>query len=180
MTFIGCSTAIQIIWDWGWVWKSLHIQGGNVGIRLVNPDGNGNIGSVSIIDSQITDVTTAIIVTPSSSTPGSGTTGLVLDNTRIGGSIVDTGGRTYLSAGYYANWALGPTYAGGARTWSSGSSLPYPREQSLLGARVDGLDNAPYFERKKNQYADRPVGDFVQLKSLGARGMHCLAVLLVH
>ncbi|KAL3441195.1 pectate lyase superfamily protein-domain-containing protein [Aspergillus insuetus] len=163
MTFIGCSTAIQIIWDWGWVWKSLHIQGGNVGIRLTNPNGNGNIDSVSIIDSQITGVATAIIVTPASSTPGSGTTGLILDNTRIGGPVVDAGGRTYLSAGYYANWALGPTYAGGARIWSSGSSLPYPREQSLLGAR-----------RKKDQYADRPVGGFVQLKSLGARGMLCV------
>ncbi|KAJ0425988.1 pectate lyase superfamily protein-domain-containing protein [Aspergillus carlsbadensis] len=170
MIFISCSTAIQIIWDWGWVWKSLHIQGGNVGIRLVNPDGNGNIGSVSIIDSHITGVTTAISVTPASSTPGSGTTGLILDDTRIGGPIVDTGGRTYLVAGYYANWALGPTYTGGARVWTSGSSLQYPREQSLLGSRVAGLDNAPYLEQKKNQYADRPVSDFVQFKSLGARG----------
>ncbi|KAL3464344.1 pectate lyase superfamily protein-domain-containing protein [Aspergillus heterothallicus] len=170
MTFIDCSTAIQIIWDWGWVWKSLRIEGGDVGIRLVNPDGNGNIGSISLIDSQITGVATAIIIAPASSTPGSGTTGLILDNTRIGGPIVDTAGRTYLNAGYYVNWALGPTYAGGDRLWTAGSLVPYSREQSLLGSRIDGLDNPPYFERKKNQYANRPVSDFVQLKSLGARG----------
>ncbi|KAL2850737.1 pectate lyase superfamily protein-domain-containing protein [Aspergillus pseudoustus] len=176
MTFIGCLMAIQIIWDWGWVWKSLRIQGGEVGIRLVNPDGNGKIGSVSFIDFQITGVTTAIIASPASSSPGSGTTGLILDNTRIGAPIVDTADRTYLGAGYFTTWALGPTYAGGNRLWTSGSAVPYSREQSLLGGRVDGLNNPPYFERKKNQYAqyaqyaNRPVGDFVQLKTLGARG----------
>ncbi|KAL4884771.1 pectin lyase fold/virulence factor [Aspergillus karnatakaensis] len=170
MTFIGCSTAIQIIWDWAWVWKSLHIQGADVGVRLINYDGGGNIGSVSFIDSRFTDVTTAIILAPASATPGSGTTGLILDNTRIDGPIVDTASRTYLGAGYYDNWVLGPTYSNSVRLWFSGSSIPYPREASLLGATVDGLDKPPYYERKKNQYADRSISDFVQLKSLGARG----------
>ncbi|KAL4781792.1 pectate lyase superfamily protein-domain-containing protein [Aspergillus varians] len=170
MTFIGCSTAVQIIWDWAWVWKSLHIQGANVGFRLINNDGGGNIGSVSFIDSRFTDVTTAIILSPASATPGSGTTGLTLDNTRIDGPIVDASGRTYLGAGYYDNWVLGPTYRGNTRSWSSGSSISYHRERSLLGDSVSGLNNSPYFERKKDQYAGRPIGDFVQLKSLGARG----------
>ncbi|KAL4754843.1 hypothetical protein BDW72DRAFT_200512 [Aspergillus terricola var. indicus] len=170
MTFIGCTTAVQIIWDWTWVWKSLNIQGADVGLRLINNDGGGNIGSVSLIDSKLTNVNTAIIIAPASSTPGTGTTGLVLDNTRIDGPIVDTAGKIYLGAGYYDNWVLGPTYRGTTRTWSSAPFSSYPREQSLLGNRVDGLNNPPYFERKKNQYADRPVGDFVQLKSLGARG----------
>ncbi|KAL4941643.1 hypothetical protein BDV06DRAFT_212488 [Aspergillus oleicola] len=170
MTFIGCSTAVQIIWDWGWVWKSLNIQGADVGFRLINDGGGGNIGSVSFIDSRFTDVTTAIIIAPASATPGSGTTGLVLDNTRIDGPIVDTSGRQYLGAGYYNNWVLGPTYTGSTRSWTSGASLSYPREASLLGGRIDGLNSAPYFERAKNQYASRPIGDFVQLKTLGARG----------
>ncbi|KAL4820991.1 pectate lyase superfamily protein-domain-containing protein [Aspergillus spinulosporus] len=170
MTFIGCTTAVQIIWDWTWVWKSLNIQGADVGLRLINNDGGGNIGSVSLIDSKLSNVNTAIIISPASSTPGTGTTGLVLDNTRIDGPVVDTSGKIYLGAGYYDNWVLGPTYSGTTRTWSSAPFSSYPREQSLLGTRVDGLNNPPYFERKKNQYADRPVGDFVQLKSLGARG----------
>ncbi|KAL4918625.1 pectate lyase superfamily protein-domain-containing protein [Aspergillus aurantiobrunneus] len=170
MTFVGCSTAVQIIWDWAWVWKSLYIQGADVGLRLINNDGGGNIGSVSLIDSRLADVATAIIIAPASATPGSGTTGLILDNTRIDGPIVDTDGREYLRAGYYDNWVLGPTYSDGTRVWTLGASMSYPRENSLLGDRIDGLNNAPYFERKKNQYENRPVGDFVQLKSLGARG----------
>ncbi|KAL4805582.1 pectate lyase superfamily protein-domain-containing protein [Aspergillus unguis] len=170
MTFIGCTTAIQIIWDWAWVWKTLDIQGADVGVRLINPDGGGNIGSVSFIDSKFTGVNTAIIIGPASESPGSGTTGLVLDNTRIDGPIIDTAGETYLAAGYHDNWVLGPTYTDGTRSWSSGAVLSYPREGSLLGEAVDGLSKRPYFERKKNQYLDRSVGDFVQLKSLGARG----------
>ncbi|KAL4924556.1 glycoside hydrolase family 55 protein [Aspergillus undulatus] len=170
MTFIGCATAVQTIWDWAWVWKTLHIQGADVGFRLINDGGGGNIGSVAFIDSRFADVKTAIILAPASATPGSGTTGLILDNTRIDGPIVDTAGMQYLAAGYYNNWVLGPTYRGSSRSWTSGTSLAYPREGSLLGNRIDGLDNAPYFEREKNQYASRPIGDFVQLKSLGARG----------
>lgn len=179
MTFIGCSTAVQIIWDWAWVWKSLRIQGADVGFRLINSDGGGNIGSVSFVDSIFTDVTTAIILAPASATLGSGTTGLILDNTRIDGPIVDTAGTTYLGAGYYDNWALGATYTGGTRSWTSGASLSYPREGSLLGERVSSLNNLPYFERKKNQYADRHIGDFVQLKSLGARGRFHFSLLLI-
>ncbi|KAL2867032.1 glycoside hydrolase family 55 protein [Aspergillus lucknowensis] len=167
MTFIGCTTAIQVIWDWGWVWKSLHVQGSETGIRLVNPDGNGNISSASFIDSRFTEVATAITFAPATSAPGSGTTGLILDNTRIDGPIVDTSGRTYLRAGYSRSWVLVPTYNGGERSWTSGNSIPYPREESLLGDRVADLDVPPYFERKKNQYADRSIEDFVQLKTLG-------------
>ncbi|RDW86246.1 glycoside hydrolase family 55 protein [Aspergillus mulundensis] len=169
MTFIGCATAVQIIWDWAWVWKSLSIQGADVGFRLIGTDG-GNIGSVTFIDSKFSSVNTAIIIAPASSTPGSGTTGLVLDNTRIDGPIVDTAGKTYLAAGYHDNWVLGPTYSDNTRAWTSASVSSYTREQSLLGSSVDGLNKRPYFERKKNQYANRPVEDFVQLKSLGARG----------
>ncbi|KAL3470951.1 pectate lyase superfamily protein-domain-containing protein [Aspergillus californicus] len=170
MTFIGCTTAVQLIWDWGWVWKSLDIQGADVGFRLINSDGSGDIGSVTFIDSKFTNVNTAVIIGPASENPGSGTTGLILDNTRIDGPIVDNAGRTYLRAGYYNNWVLGPTYTVSGRSWTSGASMPYSRNESLLGDRVTGLDNRPYFERKKNQYAGKSIGDFVQLKSLGAKG----------
>lgn len=170
MTFIGCSTAVQIIWDWAWVWKSLNVESADVGFRLINNDSGGNVGSVSFVDSKFTDVNTAVILAPVSEAPGSGTTGLILDNTRIEGPIVDTAGRAYLEAGYYDNWVLGPTYTDGRRSWTSGASLSYARETSLLGYAIDGLENRPYFERKKNQYADKYIGDFVQLKSLGARG----------
>ncbi|KAI9374086.1 pectate lyase superfamily protein-domain-containing protein [Aspergillus egyptiacus] len=164
MTFIGCTTAVQIIWDWAWVWKSLNIQGADVGARLINSDGSGNIGSVTFIDSKFTNVNTAIIVAPASATLGSGTTGLILDNTSIDGPIVDTAGRTYLGAGYYDNWVLGPTYTGSVRSWTAGTSMSYPRQASLLGDRVDGLNNPPYFERKKNQYTDRSVDDLSSLR----------------
>ena len=66
MNFINCDTAIRLIWDWGFVWKSLRIEGGNVGIGAfpdVDEDGvelGGHIGSISLVDSEIIGVKKAI------------------------------------------------------------------------------------------------------------------------
>ncbi|KAL4733150.1 hypothetical protein BDV11DRAFT_175970 [Aspergillus similis] len=88
ITFTGGNFGFfQIIWDWGWVWKSIDIWGADVGFRLVSDDDSGNIGSASFIDSKFTDVTTAIVMAPASEDPGSGTTGLILDNTKIDGPL---------------------------------------------------------------------------------------------
>ncbi|PKX88189.1 pectin lyase-like protein, partial [Aspergillus novofumigatus IBT 16806] len=46
----------------------------------------------------------------------------------------------------------------------------YDQEPSLLGPSVAGLDVAPYFERPRNQYADKTAVDFVHLKDEGAAG----------
>jgi hypothetical protein len=48
--------------------------------------------------------------------------------------------------------------------------MDYTRESTLLGPAVSGLQVAPYFERKKNQYTDKSASDFVSLKAEGAKG----------
>ena len=48
--------------------------------------------------------------------------------------------------------------------------MDYTREATLLGASVTGLSVAPYFERKRNQYADKSAADFIHLKDQGAKG----------
>lgn len=104
MTFNGCKTAVQIIWDWAWVWKSVTVDGAEVGFQLLNSDGTGNIGSVSLIDSIFINIKkAAIVVGPVSSEPGSGTTGLVLDNVNLGGHVVDSAGKELLASGYHQN-----------------------------------------------------------------------------
>ncbi|CAK7219716.1 hypothetical protein SBRCBS47491_003942 [Sporothrix bragantina] len=171
LKFNGCKTAVQLLWDWGWVWKSTTVNNVDVGFRLMSDDGTGSISSVSFIDSTFSNVkTSAIVVNPLSQTPGNGSTGIILDNVNLGGSIVDSTGKTLLSAGYYKNWVIGPTYEKGDRTWQAGKSLEYTREVTLLGASTDGLQVAPYFERPRSQYEDRSAGDFVHLKDGGAKG----------
>ena len=174
LTFNGCKTAVQVIWDWGWVWKSITVTNADVGFRLVNDDGSGNIGSASFMDSTFNNVKQAIVVAPISQNTGSGTTGIILDNVgfkSVGVGIADTTGKTLLSgASSVLNWVIGPVYNGTKRTWSSGQSLDQLRELSLLGTLGGGLPNVPYFERAKPQYESSGTGDFVHLKDLGCAG----------
>src|SRR4051812_43478689 len=47
LQFNGCSTGVQVIWDWGWVWKSVVMTGVGTGFKLVPDAGQtGNIGSI--------------------------------------------------------------------------------------------------------------------------------------
>jgi hypothetical protein len=172
MTFNGCKTAVSINWDWGWVWKSLIINDADVGVRLVNEDGEARIGSVAIMDSQFKGIRSSAIllgISPSDQL-SSGSTGLVLDNVNIEGPIVDTAGRKILNTGYYRNFAIGPTYQNGTRKWTLGEVKEYVREKTLLGQEVSGLKVAPYLERPRNQYTDKLRSDFVHIKELGAKG----------
>ncbi|KAI0532057.1 pectin lyase fold/virulence factor [Xylaria digitata] len=171
LTFNGCNTAVQIIWDWGWVWKSITVNNAQVGFRLYN-DGNGQVpGSVTIVDSTFSNIRdSAIEMAVPVDTRDSGFTGLVLDNVNLGGKIQDHwSSKVILAAGYYKNYVMGATYKQNQRAWTNGP-MDYTRESTLLGSSVAGLQVAPYFERKKNQYTDKTTADFVHLKDLGAKG----------
>ncbi|OTA63183.1 glycoside hydrolase family 55 protein [Hypoxylon sp. EC38] len=173
LTFDGCTTGVQVIWDWGWVWKSVTMSNVDVGFKLVSDDGSGNIGSISIIDSSFSNVATAaVVITPPSSETASGSTGLVLENVALSGvvtTVQDTTGKTILDASIpvIAQWALGPTYGGSSdsRSFSSGERVGNYRRHSTL---VD--HDGRYFERARPQYEDRSVGDIVHIKDLGATG----------
>lgn len=180
---------MQLIWDWGWVWKSITVTNANVGFRLYN-DANGQIpGSATFVDSEFSNIKESAIemAVPADKTD-SGFTGLVLDNVNLGAPIKDHwSSKQILKAGYYKNvcriptvdnsalfsnssqYVIGATYKDGTRTWTEGP-MDYTREPSLLGAPVSGLDVAPYFERPRNQYTDKSAADFIHLKDQGAKG----------
>jgi hypothetical protein len=172
LTFNGCTTGVQVIWDWGWVWKSVTMTNVKVGFKFVSDDGSGNIGSFSILDSSFTNVGTVVVIAPPSSKPGSGSTGVALENVALSGvtaAVADTAGKTLLSgsAAVVDEWALGPIYEGSstARSFSQGGKIgSYRRHSTLLDSK------GAYFERPRPQYEDRPVGDFVHLKDMGAAG----------
>ncbi|KAG2016773.1 hypothetical protein GB937_005974 [Aspergillus fischeri] len=171
LTFNGCNTAVEVIWDWGWVWKSITVKNAKVGFRLYN-DANGQIpGSVTIIDSVFSGTESfAIEMAVPVDVVDSGFTGLVLDNVRLDRPIKDHwSDNLILSSGYYKSYVMGATYKENKRSWTNGPK-DYDREPSLLGPSVAGLDVAPYFERPRNQYADKTAVDFVHLKDEGAAG----------
>ncbi|KAL8365461.1 hypothetical protein RB595_004326 [Gaeumannomyces hyphopodioides] len=174
MTFNGCKTAAQVIWDWGWVWKGISINNVEVGFRLISDDGSGSIGSVSFVDTSFTSIKTAAIYTATpADKPGSSVTGLILDNVYLEGPVLNPSGSTIVGPGYYKTFVVGPSYKDGKRTFVSGKAIDYTREPSLLASSsslLKGLKGLPYYDRPRNQYADKSTADFVHLKDGGARG----------
>ncbi|KAI0097347.1 glycoside hydrolase family 55 protein [Nemania sp. FL0031] len=173
LTFDGCTTGVQTIWDWGWVWKSITMKNVGVGFKLLSDTGSGNIGSLSIIDSSFTNIgTAAVVISPPTSAPGSGSTGVILEKVSLSGvpvAVQDTSGKTLLSgsSSLIDQWALGPVYEGSttARSFSQGGKIGNYRRHSTL---VD--ENGLYFERPKPQYQSYSVGDFIHIKDLGVTG----------
>ena len=41
LNFDNCDVGIQVIWDWGWVWKSIHMKNVGTGFKLI---GDGGVG----------------------------------------------------------------------------------------------------------------------------------------
>ncbi|KAI4613082.1 hypothetical protein J4E83_007493 [Alternaria metachromatica] len=178
LKFEGCTIGVHLIWDWGWVWKSITMNNVGTGFKLV-PDSTsgaaaGNIGSASFLDSSFNNVKTVVQISPPTSTVGSGSTGLILENIKLSGvgtTVADTGGKTILagSSSKIDEWAMGPVYKGSAdkkdRKFTTGEKVGSFRRHSTL---VDS--DGAYFERPKPQYEDRSVGDFVHIKDLGAKG----------
>ncbi|KUJ14004.1 pectin lyase-like protein [Mollisia scopiformis] len=173
LTFNGCTTGVHLIWDWGWDWKSVTMNNVGVGFQLTADKGAvGNIGSTSFFDSSFTNVGTIVVIAPPSSTPGSGSTGLALENVKLSGVttvVADTTGAVILagSSATVDEWALGPVYEGSttARSYSTGGKIgSYKLHQSLLDA------NGNYFERAKPQYEDVDVSSFFHVKDAGATG----------
>ncbi|KAH9207216.1 pectate lyase superfamily protein-domain-containing protein [Leptodontidium sp. 2 PMI_412] len=173
LTFKDCTTGIQVIWDWGWVWKSITMTNVKTAFLLVGDGGVGNIGSVAVMDSSFTNVGTVVIVNPLISVAGKGSTGISLENIALSGvSIVvaDTTGKTLLTGSGLSTvdqWVAGPVYEGSttARTVSAGGKVGNFRRHATL---LD--DKGTYFERSKPQYEDLGIGSFLHVKDYGATG----------
>ncbi|GFF73175.1 glucan 1,3-beta-glucosidase [Aspergillus lentulus] len=175
LTFKGCKTGVQLIWDWGWTWKSIEMDGVGTGFRLISEDGTGNIGSVYVMDTKFTNVATAILTKPASKDPGTGTTGITLDNvafSNVQHYVFDTNGKEYVEGAPSSvdTWTLGPVYfRGTTRDVSLGYSFTTPRKSPLVGTS-NGLPKSPFFERAKPQYEDLDASAFVHVKDHGCKG----------
>ena len=147
LTFKGSTTGVQVIWDWGWVWKSISMTDVDIGFRLLQENtattrkrqagpSTGNIGSAAFLDSTFTNVNTAVLIAPPNSEIGSGSTGISIDNVdfnNVAKGVADTNGQILLTPGAKVdNWVLGPTYLPD-RSWSNGDSTgSYRRQRDLL------------------------------------------------
>ena len=166
LKFTNCITAIQMIWDWGFNWQDIEINGGTVGLNISGKGGirSQGIGSISLIDSSINNVPIGILTREAQDAPN-----IVIENTNFNGvaAPVQVEGGTILLAGSQKVdlWAHGRRYQGG-----KGGSIQtgmvagrMPRPAPLLGS--DGK----LFTRSRPDYRDLGAGSFLVATNYGCR-----------
>ena len=180
LKFENCRTAIRTIWDWGWTWKSINIDGSDTAFQLVSEDGVYRVGSVSIVDSAITNTNTALMTHHISQRAGDGTTSIILNNVKLRGVpmlLVQSGGgsdpvpktaQDYPIPGGSKNidtWVLGRLYDGAKKTGKLQDEYTSTRDPKLVDSNNPlGLPLQPYFERKRPQYEGASRGDFLHAR----------------
>lgn len=167
--FSNTRVAIDMLWDWGWTWKSLSINGASVGIQVANEQLGG---SIIVLDSRMMNVDVGISV----STPGQGQQhfSITVDNLvmqDVGTGIRDTTAGTLLEGGSRTvhSWTQGKVYnqdhTSGAHQPGGPLTPARPTNSDLLGGPNEG-----YFERSRPQYKDVAAANFWNAK-LVAKGI---------
>ncbi|KAK8128767.1 glucan endo-1 3-beta-glucosidase [Apiospora sp. TS-2023a] len=159
LQFRNCITAVQMVWDWGFNWHKIDIDGGSIAFNISGRggiDGQG-IGSVSIIDSTISNVPIGVLTNNHDDMPPN----IVLDNTvfnNVGATVIVEGGDTLLEGGTTTVdlWAHGRRYIGGQGERATGHVQNRPTKPELL---LDG--SGKLFTRLRPQYEDLPTSSFL-------------------
>ena len=157
------------------MWKSIKIENSHIGFNLTSGDGDGHVGSITVVDSMFKNCDMAILVANTNAT-STGRTSLSLDNVLFDG--VPTWLREQSAKGtpkdnkFSSNpkaidmLTVGRTYQDTkleeeqkAREFSS------QRVEGLLALRNPwGLPKQPYAERSKPQYEGFADDAFVHVK----------------
>ncbi|GKT84487.1 glucan 1,3-beta-glucosidase [Colletotrichum tofieldiae] len=154
LVFNQCNTAVQMVWDWGWNWQRITVNGGSIAFNIsgVGGDSGQGIGSVSIIDSTISDVEVGVLTNSLSTSPN-----IVLDNTNfenVANPVMAASGNIILS-GNSRLWATGKRYNGSDGSTQTGAVT--------APGRGTGLDdsNGLLYVRSRPQYEKNSVGSFL-------------------
>jgi glucan 1,3-beta-glucosidase len=166
--FVNCKVAIDMLWDWGWTWKSLIIVGSDFGFRITGQKDIG--GSIYLLDSVIADTVAAIFINSPKGTTEQQQWGVTIDNLlvmSVTATVLDYTSLTLLEGGtrIIESWTLGRYYdeTSPDGTFTTGTTLSknHPTTGSLMGG-----PNGGYFERSKPQYEDLDVSQFLSVKLL--------------
>ncbi|KAI3317157.1 pectin lyase fold/virulence factor [Xylariaceae sp. AK1471] len=154
LVFNDCNTAVQMVWDWGWAWQQITVNGGSIGFNIsgVGGDAGQGIGSVSIIDSTISNVRVGVFTNSLLTAPK-----IVLDNTvfeNVESPVMVQGGSTILS-GNSDLWATGKRYNGEESSTETGDVTAPGR-----GAGLND-DDGKLYVRSRPQYENHGVGSFL-------------------
>lgn len=160
LVFTQCNTAVQMVWDWGWNWQQITVNGGSIAFNIsgVGGDDGQGIGSVSIIDSTISDVEIGVLTNSLPTSPN-----IVLDNTNfenVANPVMAASGNTILS-GNSDLWATGKRYNGSEGSTQTGAVTAPGRGEGLDDS--DGL----LYVRSRPQYEKSSASSFLIATSDG-------------
>ena len=172
LTFYNTATAINQLWDWGWTYQGISINNCSVGLNMSSGGPTDqSVGSITFIDSSISDTPIGIITAHSPSQPSKMTNGsLILENVALNNVpvAVQGPGNTVALAGTtgaitISAWGQGHSYTPNGPVVFEGPIVPNSRPASLLSGNG-------YYYRSKPQYESVPVSQFLSARSAGARG----------
>lgn len=167
MTFHGCETAINQLWDWGWTYKNVRVFGGKVGINMTS----SGVASVSLLDSLFIGVEVGIATNRSAADTSPGAGALTLENVMFKNvSRIVTGPDGDLIPGSadavnQESYILGNVYNPEGPIIMTQADPGYNgRPKTLLDA------SGAYYERSKPQYEDTPSSLILSARQFGAAG----------
>ncbi|KAK7943020.1 Glucan 1-3-beta-glucosidase [Apiospora aurea] len=158
LKFRNCITAVQMVWDWGFNWHKIQVDGGSIAFNISGRggvDGQG-IGSISLIDSTISGVPIGILTSGNETSAPN----IVIDNTvfsGVGSAVQTDGGEVLLSGSPTVGlWAHGRRYEGGDGKYETGPVQGAPSKPSAM---TDG--DGKLFTRIRPQYENLPASSFL-------------------
>ncbi|KAH7400751.1 exo-beta 1,3 glucanase-like protein [Phaeosphaeria sp. MPI-PUGE-AT-0046c] len=162
---------ISQIWNWGWLYSGLSISECGAAFQMINGYDveKLQIGSVVIIDSEITNCPIFMDTTWRTDTKPIGAGQLILENIKLNNvPVAITGyGKTILQGGSLTieAWGQGNKYTPERQNDGKfrGPFTAMARPQSLL-------DNGKYYSKSKPQYENLSKGDFISARAAGATG----------
>jgi glucan 1,3-beta-glucosidase len=172
LIFNDCVTAISQLWDWEWVYQGISINNCQVGINIAAGDGTSSglsVGSVTLVDSTITNTPVGIITGWSAGDSIATANSLILENLILSNVPVAvqqvSNSATLLAGGSLtiSAWGEGHEYNPTGPKTLSGSFTPNSRPASLLSG-------SNYYTRSKPTYQTIPVTSFRSVRAAGATG----------
>lgn len=161
---------ISQIWDWGWLYSGLSISDCGTAFSMTNGADAGKleVGSVVIIDSEITNCPTFIDQAWTRTTSPIAAGQLVIENIKLSNvpvAVKGPGGATVLAGGSITigTWGQGNRYTPNGPEKFQGAITAAARPAGLL-------DNGKFYSKSKPQYENLGTGDFVSARGSGATG----------
>lgn len=172
ITVHNAKTAIQQLWSWGWTYKGVSINNCEVGFDFTaaNDQGTLNVGSITIVDSEIKNTPVGITYGSPNATGPAVANNFIFENLRLdnvatairgpsGTELAGSPGASVIEA-----WGRGNEYtASSGPTFFEGPIKPNKRPASLVAGTA-------FYERSKPQYENVPLSEFVSARSAGAKG----------